>query len=494
MFSDLGEEGGRVVLGEADSARPPLAEAVAVPHRPGALEPDQGEERARAQQEQRFQEMLGEQYDARKLADTLREGTARLLVERSILALEAQRMGLTVTRDEIERDVLSADIFRGEDGAFDKEQFDQWVAYEFGSERLFREQQERATLATKLMRVLRAQARVSEGEARSAVERRLEAVKIAFPVLETARIPSDFERDADAVAKLLAERDADVRALYDGRAEEFNTPEQARARHILLRVAEDAGEAEVEAVEARARELRARLAAGEEFAALAAEASDDPGSKASGGDLGYFRRGQMVPAFDAAAFSLEPGVVSEPVRTEYGFHLIRVEDRKAAESRDYASVREDLAFELLGRQAAEARARELAEQLAEAVRGGASLESACREAGLTLERTDWLRRRPDGFVPGLGAAQDLMAVAFTLEAGQSSPRIFEVGDKLALVQVLERQAPDPAQVEREIAGERARLADQKLNQLTETWVGDRHDALAEAGELSVNLSAVGGRG
>ena len=73
------------------------------------------------------------------------------------------------------------------------------------------------------------------------------------------------------------------------------------------------------------------------------------------------------------------------------------------------------------------------------MRGGKSLETAAREAELTLERSGRLQRRPDGFVPGLGAAQDLLALAFTLPAGASSPRIFEVGGKLALVQVLERR-------------------------------------------------------
>ena len=79
--------------------------------------------------------------------------------------------------------------------------------------------------------------------------------------------------------------------------------------------------------------------------------------------------------------------------------------------------------------------RTLADELAAAVKGGESLEDAARARELTLERSGWLRRRPDGFVPGLGASPDLMATAFTLEPGQSSSRVFEVGDKLALVQL-----------------------------------------------------------
>ena len=275
--------------------------------------------------------MLGDQFDARALRDSLDMSTARLLVERAILALEAERLGLTVTKQEVEREIRSSGGFLGPDGRFDKQAFDRWVAYEFGSERAFREQQSRAALAAKLLRVIRAQATVSEGEARQAVERRLESMRITFTVLDTNRIPEDFARDEQAIDAFLAEREADARKLYEERSDLYDVPEQTRARHILLRVEQDATDEEVAAVEERARALIERLRGGEEFAVVAQETSEDPGSKANGGDLGFFRRGQMVKAFDEAAFSLEPGTLSEPVRSEYGFHVIRVEERKAAE-------------------------------------------------------------------------------------------------------------------------------------------------------------------
>ena len=233
---------------------------------------------------------------------------------------------------------------------------------------------------------------------------------------------------------------------------------------------------------------------GEEFAVVAQETSEDPGSKANGGDLGFFRRGQMVAAFDEAAFSLEPGTLSEPVRSEYGFHVIRVEERKAAELRSFEEVRGDLAFELLGRAAGREQAWAVAEQLAEKVRGGETLESAAREAELTLERSGWLKRRPDGFVPGLGAAPELQAVAFTLEPGQSSDRIFEVDERLALVQLLEHRDPDPEEIEKQVEEELKQLSSKKMNRLIEVWVGKRREQLADSGELIVNLDLLGRRG
>jgi peptidyl-prolyl cis-trans isomerase D len=448
-------------------------------------------ERTRAQREEQFREALGDQFDARAMSDSLDAVTARVLVERAILALEAERLGLTVAKQEVRREILSSPSFWTPEGRFDKEAFDQWVAYEFGSERAFREQQRRAALAGKLLRVIHAQAQISEGEAREAVERQLESVRIAFTVLSSEEVPEDFERDEAAIAALVAERGMDLRKLYEERADRYDVPEQARARHILLRLGQDASEEEVAAAEERARAALERIRAGEEFAAVASELSEDPGSSAAGGDLGFFRRGQMVEAFDAVAFSLEPGTVSEPVRTEYGLHIIRVEARKPAEHHSYEEVRDDLAFELLGKAAGREQARATAERLAEQVRAGESLESAARAEGLTLERSGWLKRRPDGFVPGLGAAPQLMAVAFTLAPGESSPRIFEVSERLALVQVMEREPPAPEAVEERIEQELESLSAQKLDRLTNTWIERRRNQLLEDGELSVNLDLLG---
>src|SRR5262249_24908493 len=146
-----------------------------------------------------------------------------------------------------------------------------------------------------------------------------------------------------------------------------------------------------------------RIAGGEAFEKVAAELSQDPGSKARGGDLGFFARGQMVKPFEDAAFALSPGQVSEPVKTDFGFHLIQVEERQVALTRPLESVREEIATELLRGEALRARARERADQLAAAVRGGQALEAAAREQQINLGRSDWLARGK-GFVPGLGSS------------------------------------------------------------------------------------------
>jgi peptidyl-prolyl cis-trans isomerase C len=137
------------------------------------------------------------------------------------------------------------------------------------------------------------------------------------------------------LAENLKLEDADEHAFYDAHKQDY---EQVRARHILIRAAGSPSAAEVGRKElsdaealAKAQDIRKKLAAGADFATLAAQESDDPGTKGKGGDLSFFKHGQMVPPFDQAAFSLKVGEISEPVKTQFGYHIIRVEARKTYE-------------------------------------------------------------------------------------------------------------------------------------------------------------------
>jgi peptidyl-prolyl cis-trans isomerase C len=164
------------------------------------------------------------------------------------------------------------------------------------------------------------------------------------------RTQSMFE-DANILANMTYEEigksakldEADVRKYYEVHKAEF---EQVRARHILIRMQGSAaavrpGQKDLTDAEAlaKAQDLRKRIQAGEDFAQLARQESDDTGSGANGGDLGFFRRGQMVPAFEQVAFALQPGELSEPVKSQFGYHVIKVEAR---ESKSFEDVRPEL--------------------------------------------------------------------------------------------------------------------------------------------------------
>ena len=153
----------------------------------------------------------------------------------------------------------------------------------------------------------------------------------------------------------------EVKDHYNANLEHFKAPEQVRARHILIRVPQDATEVRrKEALEA-IQKAAERIQKGEAFEQVAKEISHD-GSAPQGGDLGYFGRGRMVPEFEKVAFSLEKGQVSDIVQTQFGYHLIKVEDRRPARTKLFQEVASEIE-ELLRRMKAESLGRDYTEKL-----------------------------------------------------------------------------------------------------------------------------------
>ena len=149
----------------------------------------------------------------------------------------------------------------------------------------------------------------------------------------------------DEVIQKISLSDKQIRAYYDDNPSFFQQPEQVRASHILIAVPEGASEEKKAAALAEIQALKARIDNGENFATLAMEHSDCP-SKAKGGDLGIFGRGQMVAPFSEAAFALEPGQVSGVVQTRFGYHLIRLTEKRAAQTLAFNDVKEAITTRL----------------------------------------------------------------------------------------------------------------------------------------------------
>jgi peptidyl-prolyl cis-trans isomerase C len=159
------------------------------------------------------------------------------------------------------------------------------------------------------------------------------------------------------VAPRLAVTDQDLDAFYKANPDQFKEPETVRASHILFGAAKDAPAADKAKVKAEAEGVLKRVKAGEDFAALAKQYSKDPGSAAVGGDLNFFPKGQMVPPFDAAAFAMKPGEISNLVETDFGYHIIKVTDRRTDRMVPLAEVKDRLSEFLKQR-----KQRELVEQ------------------------------------------------------------------------------------------------------------------------------------
>jgi len=132
--------------------------------------------------------------------------------------------------------------------------------------------------------------------------------------------------------------DEEVQAYYDDHPEEFGPQGEAHARHILIRTSPEMSEMDLAEARQKAEEARERAQGGEDFSALALEFSEDPTNSQTGGDLGWFRRGDMVAPFDSAAFALEAGEVSDVITTSFGYHVILKEGERTGEAREFATV------------------------------------------------------------------------------------------------------------------------------------------------------------
>ncbi len=448
-------------------------------------------QRVREDQERNLRENLGEAFDAKAASQYLDQISADQLIQRAVLASEAERVGLRASDGEVK--LLVRRAFGGQGGDVDGKALRDYAVRRFGSEARFVQEVRDDILFTKLLDLIDAGAAVSDAEARDSIRTRLEELRIASVALDQEKPPPGVEPDDEAVEKLLREENDRVRRFYDEHADRYHLPERVRARHVLVRVEKDASEEKVQQAKQRIDAALARIKAGEDFEKVAAELSEDPGSKERGGDLGFFPRGQMVPAFEDVAFQQKDGDTSEVVRTDFGFHLIRTEGHEAAKDRSFDEAAHEIAEELAGADRARALARETSDRLIEAVRAGKSLEEAARERSVPVKSSEWLRRRPDGNVPGLGAAPQVLTAAFAASPDkQSLDRVFDVGTNLVMVQVLERRGPSEEDIARELPAERTKLLAARRNQLRSDWLGEARTRLARQGDLVVDLSSLQG--
>jgi len=439
--------------------------------------------RVRDNLEKQYRDQLGEQFDAISANLQLQDRAIRQLVDRAILAAEARRMGLTASDAEVQRLILRAFAdFRDEDGRPDEEQARAYVKYEWGSVRRFKQEVRTDLVLGKLGRLLFASAGVSEAEARDSIRYRDEQARIAFVALDPDAAPDSLEvvpGDVEEFARAEADR---IQAYYDENLSRYQLPERIRLRHVLIRRSGDE-----DAARARAEAARARIAAGEDMASVARELSEDEGSKDLGGDLGLLPVSEVSPTLRDAVADLEDGELSPIVEGDLGFHVVRREDRRPAETRPLDDVRLEIAEELYRIDQAATWATENTDALAERIAGGESLEDAARDLRLPIERTALFRRRPDGFIPDLGDSLEVQSAAFALgEVGATWPHPLAAGHKTVFIQLLERRSPDAGEIEAQVEAERERLAQEAQARAEQLWLADRRAQLQAEGKIYVD--------
>jgi peptidyl-prolyl cis-trans isomerase D len=217
--------------------------------------------------------------------------------------------------------------------------------------------------------------------------------------------------DLESIRAKVVVTPADIDSAYNDNIDQYRTPEQIRASHILLRT-EGKDDA---AVRTRAEALAKQAKEGGDFAELAKRNSDDEATAPNGGDLDYFGRGRMVPEFDQAAFAMKPGEVSDPVKTQYGYHIIKLTEKKDGLTRPIEEVRQQLSDQLTFERA-QAQATDLADALRTQILKPADLDTAAAARGLQVQETGFFG--PHEPILSLGAAPDVALQAFQMKEGE----------------------------------------------------------------------------
>ena len=256
-----------------------------------------------------------------------------------------------------------------------------------------------------------------------------ESASLEYVEVALADMARDFTPDDEALRK-----------AYDADPRRFRSAEERRARHILIAV--DAGRTDG-AARALAGEIADKLAKGEDFAALAARYSSDPGSSGRGGDLGFAAKGTYVEAFEKALFALQPGATSAPVKTEFGYHIIRLDEIRPGAERSFDEVRAQLSDELR-KQKSQDEFYAVAERLDDlALENPTSLESVAKDTGLVLRRLDGFTRSGGG---PLGSNANLISAVFSpgvLDGSENTPLIELDNTRAVVARVAAHNLPVP---------------------------------------------------
>ena len=278
------------------------------------------------------------------------------LIDRTILLQEAKKLGLRVTETEVADSIMKTEIFHS-NGAFDSRRYRSILSQVHLTPEEFEADQKNVLLGQKLTRIIMGAAKVSDAEAHQWYDWQKKEVSVDYVLFAPDRYkdikPSEKEVadyfakekekyktepkvkaryvvfDPETFTSRVVVNDEDIASYYESNLSQFSTEKTVEARHILIRVDPKEGEEADQAAKAKAQEVATFAKSGQDFAELAKKYSEGP-TKDRGGYLGKFTKTQMVAPFADKAFSLAPGEISEPVKTQFGWHVIKVESVEEA--------------------------------------------------------------------------------------------------------------------------------------------------------------------
>jgi peptidyl-prolyl cis-trans isomerase D len=411
------------------------------------------------------QQFKGQMSDAMMKSLNIPKMTLDQLVDGAVLRAEAESLGLSITEDAIREQLMRVPAFQS-NGQFSPGLYRETLRAQGMSPGAFEETVRQDLLEAQLADIIRRGSHVSEEDAWADYERENRRMSLSYVAIDSADYEKDVAIDDEKLksfyeakqetfrqkpsikvryapykvtdaAEKVEISDVELNEYYElNKNTEFQQQEQVGARHILKKVAKDAAEDQKAAVRASIEAIKKQLDEGASFEEIAKTESEDPGSAVKGGDLGSFPRGRMVPAFDAAAFSLEAGKTSDIVETDFGFHIIQVYEKKPAGIQPFDEVKDSIRSTLATQKAADVVFEQAAED-AEKISSGAKLDDIANARGIKIEETPAFSE--GDIVPGLGPAPNFVAAAFALASPGDVTQPIKVGNDYYLVALVERK-------------------------------------------------------
>lgn len=340
------------------------------------------------------------------------------LIQEELTVQRARTEGLEVTDEELTAHIVGIPAFQ-EGGRFTLQRYEERLKSLGYTKPAFETEQRRVLTRMKIQQAVRDGVRVSDAELEQLWVGQRQEVRAAWALVELGPLMREATATDEEMTAYLKDHgtqfrqperrriqyvavhpaafkptvsDADVEKYYAEHAAEFTEPRQTRAAHILVRVAETGGSEAEDQARAKVAEAIRRVKAGEDFAKVAQAVSQDPGSAARGGELGFVKAGELVPEFERAVFALKQGEVTpEPVRTPFGFHAIKALEIREGGKKPLKDVAKGIR-ERLTSEAADRMARTRAEEIRAKLLGAADFMATARSLGLTPLETTIARR------------------------------------------------------------------------------------------------------
>ncbi|MDH5298562.1 MAG: SurA N-terminal domain-containing protein [Desulfobulbaceae bacterium] len=393
----------------------------------------------------------------------LRQQVLNQFIDRTLLLQGAAAMGLMVSDEEVRRTIQTMPSFQN-NGAFDVARYEELLAGSRLTPAGFEASIRTDLLTDKVAKALSRFSRVTPDEVRKRFIYDYETFTLDYLPFAAAEFTGAVTVNDEKLATFFAAAkenyktapqiklqylffpagegapvptDQEIAAYYDQHQADFQVAEQRHARHILLRVAAEDSAEKRGAVRKRLQEILAQARGGKDFAALAREFSQD-GSAASGGDLGFFGRGQMVPPFEEAAFALKPGAISEVVTTDFGFHILKLEAVNPAHQRSLAEARPEIIAKLTTAQGGAVAFKRAGEAYEQIILAG-SLANYAKKSNITVKSTGFFTRETPP--AELTARKAMLTTAFTLKKGELSSLVDD-HDGYAILFVEDTKEPE----------------------------------------------------